>query len=583
MKTKSLNLKSLTLASVFLAVGLPVMSFAEELGKLELTDNLTAFMRYDPKPPPTFDNVILSENIKGLVLVPHRRSMLNQRELEPIEGFEAVGIEVPGGSSSLGRRLKSIYLNKPLTQKVIDELKEEIEEYYRDQGHPLVLIYVPQQDITAGVLQIIVAEGKVGKIEIEGNQWTNSDKLQEYIRLKPDQEIDENFLFQDLAFINRNPFRRVDVIYAPGEKEGTTDVKLFVRDRLPLRVYAGANNTGVATTGRGRYFAGINYGNLWGADHIISYQYTTSADFNKFQSHTGEYIMPLPWRHVLDFFGGVSWVHPHITSEHVKKSHGYSGQASGRYTVPWKVKRLYEQESQFGFDYKRMNNTVEFLTTPQFFGNFVNVTQFMTGYASSYENHNLRIEFDIDLFWSPGKMVADQSNKDFEGLRPGGKNHWVYTRGSFDIIQKLPQDCSISVLLRGQWSSQNLLPSEQFGLGGFDTVRGYEERQLSTDNAVLGSVEFRTAGYHLMKHTRKLKKVQDALQFLAFFDYGYGRNHTPIPGEWKHQYLMGAGPGVRYVIDPYLSLRFDWGFKLHNHEGFGFGESMLHFGVIASY
>ena len=95
MKTKSLNMKSLTLA---LAVGLPMISFAEDLAKLDTSSNLASFMRYEPKPPPVYDNVVLSENIKGLVLVRHKRDMLSQKDLENIEGFETQGIEVPGGS-----------------------------------------------------------------------------------------------------------------------------------------------------------------------------------------------------------------------------------------------------------------------------------------------------------------------------------------------------------------------------------------------------------------------------------------------------------------------------------------------------
>lgn len=38
---------------------------------------------------------------------------------------------------------------------------------------------------------------------------------------------------------------------------------------------------------------------------------------------------------------------------------------------------------------------------------------------------------------------------------------------------------------RGQLASTNLLPSEQMGLGGYNSVRGYLERQVNVDNGLI--------------------------------------------------------------------------------------------------
>ncbi len=47
--------------------------------------------------------------------------------------------------------------------------------------------------------------------------------------------------------------------------------------------------------------------------------------------------------------------------------------------------------------------------------------------------------------------------------------------------------------------------------------------------------------------------------------------------------MLGVGPGLRYVINPYLSLRFDYGFQLLT-TGFGTGEhSRGHVGLVISY
>ena len=47
-----------------------------------------------------------------------------------------------------------------------------------------------------------------------------------------------------LDWINENPFRSTQLIYEPGPQVGTTDVTLVTKDRFPLRIYGGHQNTG---------------------------------------------------------------------------------------------------------------------------------------------------------------------------------------------------------------------------------------------------------------------------------------------------------------------------------------------------
>ena len=183
------------------------------------------------------------------------------------------------------------------------------------------------------------------------------------------------------------------------------------------------------------------------------------------------------------------------------------------------------------------------------------------------------------MFYSPGQWIADQSKQDYGSLRPGASANYVYFRGSFVYLQRLPHAFSLSWLTRGQVSSNPLLPSEQFGIGGYDTVRGYEQREVNKDDALLSSLEMRTPAFPLFKSW----KVANALQFLAFFDFGWGINIDNIPGGQKANYLMGIGPGLRYTIEPYLTARLDWGEKLHKKSEFGGGNSMFYFNLTLSY
>lgn len=104
------------------------------------------------------------------------------------------------------------------------------------------------------------------------------------------------------------------------------------------------------------------------------------------------------------------------------------------------------------------------------------------------------------------------------------------------------------------------MPTEQYGLGGYNTVRGYDERVANGDNAWVTNVELRTPPGSIFKIFGN-QEVEDRIQFLAFWDYGWVGFNNAAPGQVA-TYLMGVGPGLRYNIDRFVSVQFDWGFQL---------------------
>ncbi|MGE0198320.1 MAG: ShlB/FhaC/HecB family hemolysin secretion/activation protein [Simkaniaceae bacterium] len=533
-----------------------------------------------PHTSPKEEKVLIPQ-AKALIIVGSKGEVQSTYTLGNIQGLHVKGVEIPGGVESLAKKLNPLYLNRTVTNKTLVEIQDTIRDQYLSHNRPFVIVQVPSQDVTSGILQIIVMESQLGKVEVQGNTWFSTKRLAGYLDVDPGQFINQQSVLNDLDFINRNPFRRVDVIYAPGEKPGTTDVILHVEDRMPYRLYAGAENTGVPTTNRQRYFAGFNWGNAFGLDHIFAYQFTASYNIDRFQSHTAQYIAPLPWRHVLDVYGGVSWVEPKLDFPSMR-SQGFSSQVSARYIIPFMLGIYLRQELVIGFDWKRTNNTIEFTDEFPSFGKNVNLTQFVLEYGNAYERNHYRIDFTGTLYYSPGKWISDQEDSNFSSLRPGAKNHWVYFLGSLSYLQRLPKSFSFYFLSQGQLSSQNLLPSEQFGLGGYDTVRGYDQREVSAENGILLSGELRSPALPVLHYFKAIKKV-DAIQFLVFLDYGWARYKKTIPFESKSQYLLGVGPGLRYTLEPYLTARLDWGIKLHKQARYGGGDTMVHFSVTGSF
>ena len=496
------------------------------------------------------------------------------------DGVAFCDINVPGSSKKLQKKLEDSYINQPLTKESVTNLRQSIQEYYNSQHHPLVQISVPEQDITDGVVQVHVVESKLAQVAVEGSAHTSPALMKNYLGLKENEPIDVQQLRKNVDFMNRNPFRQVNLIYGPGTASDTTDISLLVNDRRPLRFYAGTNDYGIETIQRGRIFAGFNSSKLFNLDHFITYQYTTSYDLESFQSNTGQYTAYLPWRNVLNLYGGYSRVKADLPMPGARST-GESIQASGRYEIPLNPAGNFFHTVGFGFDFKRTNNTIEFSELYSVVGQNVNLSQFMGSYVGSFEKGSSRLDFEGEVYFSPGAMMPQESNADYATLRPGAKNHWVYGKIMTKYLQKLSYSCELYLAARGQLSSQNLLPSEQIGLGGFNTVRGYDERQLNYDSGIVCNGEIRSPAISVLSGKRN-KSFKDALQILGFIDYGYGNNKQLLPGEPNNDYLLGVGPGVRYTIDPWLTARLDVGFKLHNQEIFTGGSTMWYFGFIAN-
>jgi len=535
---------------------------------------------------PSFSQVFSQENVAATIQ--ENQAVISSIILDGDEsgsasnaqkGIVVRNLKVPGGTRRLMYALEP-FLGKELNREALSQIKETLLKYYREAGHSFILVKIPEQDVTSGSVRYILVEGKIENLIYRGNRWFSNKSLGRFIHERPGEAINQEHLLNDMASVNRNPFHYTEAILTPGKKNGFTDIELVTEDRFPLRVYGVADNTGLDSTGKSRYTAGFNWGNVWGISDLLSYQWTTASSPRLFNSHYLGYTSFLSWYHTLTVFGGYAEIHPDIRDF---SSEGKSVQASLRYAIPFKP--LYKPRTQqvfFGFDFKRTNSDLFFAEAPEalpLVTHAVNLTQLIASYQLEDIISRHKISFNVDLYGSPGKWLPDQKNSDFNNLRPHAKNRYLYGRLSFGNIYTLPKDFSIMGLLRLQGATGALLPSEQFGLGGYNTVRGYDERDFDADDAACLNLEIRSPEMKIFSPKNKNK-----FSFLLFFDYGWGHNyHNELVGIGSTEHLMSVGSGFRFLIYPYLSVRADYGFQLH-HIPFSHDQTgKFHFSVSAGY
>lgn len=538
-----------------------------------------------PKTPPAVtktggkSNEMLLPKLKALVFVGRPEDVVASGVKKSKDIVIGKNVQVPAPQEF--RTAVLPFIGQKLTRGKLNDLITAIIVHYRKNDHPVVDVIVPQQDINNGVVQILLLESRVNDVKVTGNNWFPNDEIRDNFRVQKGDNIIASDMRSDLEWANQNPFHTSDIVYQPGPDVGTTDVVLETRDHFPARFYAGYEDSGNAQTGYDRYIAGLNWGDAWGAGlgHQLNYQYTTSGNMRDLVAHSGSYVIPLPWHHNLTFFGN------YITTEGqlppLVSVNGLSYQASGRYTIPLPQIDDYKHSVGVGFDYKYDRNSLQFgpvpLTTLP-----VAVEQFVFSYDGSLRDQWGVTSLDAQIYYSPGDWGGDNNDAAFNASHTFASTSYAYSTLELSRLTRLPGDWSL--FLRGtlQFSNSNLVPSEQLGFGGYDTIRGYDQREVNTDEGYIFNLELRTPSVSVGE-ALGWTQFNDQLQFLAFWDTGAGYNHTPLPGEPSEISLSSLGGGLRYSINSYLSIRADYGFQLQNtgldnrHGGRG------DIGIVVSY
>jgi hemolysin activation/secretion protein len=451
-------------------------------------------------------------------------------------------------------------IGQPINTYNLGRLQREIVLFYRKHGRPLVDVVLPEQEsVGNGVIQIFILQGKLGKVEVEGNKHFKSELFTKNLSLRQGDVIDSEELLTDIDWLNRNPGRHVDASFRQGEKIGESDVVLRVKDRFPLRVYVGYENNGPRIAGEDRVFAGFNWFNAFGLDHRLSYQYTTDIDFDLLQAHAVSYEIPLPWRHTLSFYGGYADSEADFNTTALTQK-GSSYQVSGRYEIPLGRHGNFSHLVNFGLDFKRLDNQLEF-NGFTIFGGELDIFQVAAQYRSECQDKWGHTGLQLDAYWSPGDVTSNNDDSSFRSYRgPNADASYVYSRLTLERLTKLPADFSWLLRATGQLSSQNIPTSEQLGIGGSMGARGYDEREANGDNGYLIVNELHSPNLPFLSMINK--KAGDNLKLLAFFDVGETQSIDLLIGEDPHVQLMSAGVGLRYQFRTNLSVRFDYGWQL---------------------
>ncbi|BCX48235.1 hemolysin activation/secretion peptide [Haloferula helveola] len=540
---------------------------AQDLMPRELPGTGAAVLRFEAAPDvhgwAADDSPIVLERLESLVVTGDQPG----REPVTIGSVRLERMSV-GGLESLAAEL-SEWIGRPLTEVGLDRLTEVVLRHYDDRDRPMNEIWIPPQSGEGGVLHVELVEGRVGAVAVETLRHFNSDLLGSGMRLRQGDLLRTSDMQSELDWLSRNPFRQAELFVAPGEGV-SADLMIRMNERRPWRVYAGYDNSGSESVGENRYFAGFNWGNGFGLDQVIGYQFTMGDSLDVFQAHSVSWEIPVhPWRGFFRLSGAWAEVSSIDTQAGLQvNADGTSWQVGLLYGAPLPRVGDWRHEVRGGVEFKRADNFVIFGQTslPQ---NEVDVVQFRGEWQGNGSLWGGRAEAKAELVASPGGITDRNNRTQFQAFRTGADPEYIYGRIEGSWVRPLPAGWSCRVHGIGQLASGALLPTEQLGLGGHQTVRGYAERVYLADSGYAISAELRTPAWS--PSAGSLGRLP--LQGLVFLDHGRG---------WREsegaQTLTSIGIGARAALGAYGSARLDVGWGLEDGQG-----AEIHGGVTLWY
>ncbi len=520
--------------------------------------------------------------LKALAFLPNMQALQPAGLPASTTGVRAIGLPLlsePGFIAQL-----TPYLGKPVTFADLNAFARLTSNWYRAHGRPFVFINIPPQNVGNGGVQIVVTQFRVGSVRAAGNKWFSNAIITHASGLRPGQTLTLAGVQSGLDNVNRNPFRSVNAVFAPGTTSGTTDVTLQTQDGIPVHIYGSFDNQGVPALGQAEWGVGGSWGNVGGLGQILSYQFTRGVS-GRYNAQALSWAAPLPWwQDRLLVFGAYATERPDLGADAAFFGQtGNSGQASLRYIHSFTDIILgsgfnLSQDAQLGYDFKTTDNNLEFGGVSIFAGT-AQIDQFPIIYDASLTDPHGQTEFQNQLVLSPGGLTSANNDTAFQMLVPGSSASYVYDSIGLTRTTVLPYGFAWSARVLGQLADHNLMYSEQLGLGGMSSVRGYDTDTALGSEGVQVSNEIRTPSFSLAQLVDLHLPAKDAEQLGVFLDYGHVSQVRPIPNAVNEADLASTGFLLQTTIGRYADLDFDIGWRLReapaDDKRGGFGDVSL--------
>lgn len=491
----------------------------------------------------------------------------------PVQRIEVVG-------STILSRQELDPIVKPLEGRsvTLEELRkaaEKITEIYLERGYITSRAIVPPQTISGGLVQIQVIEGRLARIEVEGTKRLNPAYIKSRIRLGARTPLSTANLEDQLRLLRVDPlFDNVEASLRAGDQEGESILIVRVIEANPFQANFSVDNYSPPSVGSERLGINLRHRNLTGnGDELAGAYYRSIGDSDVFD---------FSYRFPINAMNGTIQLRAAPNRNGIVQAPFDAFDITGKshlfeisYRQPLLRSPLREFAVSVGFSYQRSQT---FLAgEPYPFGSGPNEK----GISSTSV---FKLGQDYILRDPQGAWALRSQFSIGTGLFDATLNHdpvpdsrFLSWLGQVQRVQRLSDKHLLILQADLQLSANSLLPSQQFVIGGGQSLRGYRQNVRSGDNGFRLSLEDRIT-------VERDAAGVPTLLLAPFLDIGTVWNTGNNPNKLTNQnFLAGVGMGVIWEPIEHVNVRLDYGIPLvsikdrgKNAQDYGFYFSVIY-------
>ncbi|MBD2113159.1 MULTISPECIES: ShlB/FhaC/HecB family hemolysin secretion/activation protein [Cyanophyceae] len=435
---------------------------------------------------------------------------------------------------------------RALTLEELQAAANAVTQLYLNAGYITSEAVLPPQPVQEGVVRLQVVEGGLEEIRVVGTDRLVS-YVQQRIALAGTRPLNQNQLEGQLQLLQRDPlFDNVEASLRQGQEADGSILTVQVTEAPPVSGSLAIDTLSPRSVGEFRTGGTLQYNNLagWGDRLVASaYRSTTGGSY----AYELSYLVPLnPKEGTLLLRATPS---SYSITDPTDPTFGLEPRGStDSYEIQYRqplIRTLREELAlSAGFRYRNGSTLLGGVITPP---TVTSVVSFGQDYLRRDPSGawGLQSQFRLGTGLFGATLLPDPS--------PSGE--FFSWQGQVQRLQVLGPNHQLLVRGAVQLASSSLLGSEQFFIGGAQSVRGYYQNGRFGDNGLRLAVEDQI--------TLLRDENQSALLSLSpFLDLGYVWAHNRDFRATNQNFLLGTGLGVMMTPVENVDARVDFGIPL---------------------
>jgi hemolysin activation/secretion protein len=462
-------------------------------------------------------------------------------------------------------RLTENFKGKSTTLSELYELRSSISKLYANKGYVNSGAYLPPQKIQNGIVKIEILEGGIETIEVTGNKHLSDRYITSRLKSLP-TPIKTEQLLERLQLLRLDPLiKNISAELSAGLAPGMSRLDIEVKEADNFTLSSALDNYTSPSIGSNSRNIGIAHANLLGFGDRAQLNYTNTEGSNGLDFG---YAFPINAKN-----GKISLAYGFNSNDIVEnpftpldietKSNYYEL----NYRQPIIIKP--SQELALGMSFSRQHSETSLLDIPfplstgadESGKTNISTLRFFQEFTQRSDKSvfAMRSQFSVgvDLF----DATTNDNAPDSKFFAWRGQSQWARQFGD-DFVFLVRGDIQLA---------DNLVPLEQFRLGGASSVRGYRRDISLSDSGLFASAELRVP-------VLRINKLDGVVQLVPFFGLGF-----PWQGEntgVEIDSLASLGMGLNFSAGDRFNARLDYGIPLTDTKADG--DSLQEDGVTFS-